>query len=47
MKNKNLKFSGFTAIIEKNGDGWYVGQIHEVPEVISQEKMIEELKKIL
>ncbi len=34
----------FTAIIEKSDDGWYVGQIEEVPAAISQGKTIEELK---
>ena len=34
----------FTAIIEKSDDGWYVGQIEEMPAAISQGKTIEELK---
>ena len=33
-----------TAIIEKSEDGWYVGQIEEIPSAISQGKSIEELK---
>ncbi len=33
----------FTAIIEKSDDGWYVGQIEEIPEIISQGKTIHEL----
>ena len=33
-----------TAIIEKSADGWYVGQIEEIPEAISQGKTIDELK---
>lgn len=33
-----------TAIIEKSSDGWYVGQIEEIPAAISQGKTIEELK---
>ena len=37
----------FTAVIEKSDDGWYVGQIPEVPEVISQGKTIDELKENL
>jgi len=37
----------FTAVIEKSNDGWYVGQISEVPEVISQGKTIDELKENL
>jgi len=34
----------FTAIIEKSEDGWYVGQLEEMPTVLSQGKTIEELK---
>jgi predicted RNase H-like HicB family nuclease len=41
---KNFKF---TAIIEKGENGWYVGQVEEVPEAISQGKMIAELKENL
>lgn len=37
----------FTAIIEKSEDGWYVGQIEEMPAAISQGKTIEELKSNL
>ncbi|MCX6279526.1 MAG: type II toxin-antitoxin system HicB family antitoxin [Bacteroidetes bacterium] len=37
----------FSVVIEKSDDGWYVGQIPEVPEVISQGKTIEELKENL
>ncbi len=37
------KFS-ITAIIEKSPDGWYVGQLLEYPEVLSQGKTIDELK---
>ncbi|MBI4645344.1 MAG: type II toxin-antitoxin system HicB family antitoxin [Bacteroidia bacterium] len=32
-----------TAIIEKSDDGWYVGQLQEIPAVISQGKTIQEL----
>jgi len=32
------------AVIEKCESGWYVGQIEEIPAVISQGKTIEELK---
>lgn len=39
MKNFNL-----TSLIEKSDDGWYVGQIQEIPAVLSQGKSIEELK---
>lgn len=33
-----------TARIEKSADGWFVGQLEELPEVLSQGKTIEELK---
>jgi predicted RNase H-like HicB family nuclease len=33
-----------TAFIEKGENGFYVGQVQEVPEAISQGKTIEELK---
>ncbi len=36
-----------TAIIEKSQDGWYVGQIEEIPAAISQGKSIEEVKRNL
>ena len=47
MKAKKLKHINFTAIIEKSEDGWYVGQLEELPEVISQGKTIQELKQNL
>ncbi len=34
----------FNAIIEKSDDGYYVGQVQEVPEAIAQGKTIDELK---
>ena len=37
----------FTAIIEKSNDGWYVGQLEEMPEVLSQGRTIEELMENL
>lgn len=37
----------FTAIIEKSNDGWFVGQIEEMPVAISQGKTIDELKQNL
>ncbi len=37
----------FTAIIEKDTEGWYVGQIEELPAAISQGKSIEEVKRNL
>jgi predicted RNase H-like HicB family nuclease len=33
----------FTAIIEAGENGWFVGQVEEVPEAISQGKTVEEL----
>lgn len=44
MKPKKYKHINFTAIIEKSDDGWYVGQLEELPEVISQGRTIQELK---
>lgn len=44
MKPKRLKHIDFTAIIEKSEDGWFVGQLEELPEVLSQGKTLEELK---
>ncbi|MGB0260874.1 MAG: type II toxin-antitoxin system HicB family antitoxin [Flavobacteriaceae bacterium] len=37
----------FTALIEHSKDGWYVGQLEELPEVIAQGKSIAELKSNL
>jgi predicted RNase H-like HicB family nuclease len=37
----------FTAIIVESNDGWFVGQIQEMPEVISQGQTIEELQNNL
>lgn len=34
----------FTAIIEKSEDGWFVGQVEEMPAAISQGRTIEELR---
>ncbi len=36
-----------TAIIEKSDDGWYVGQIEQIPAAISQGKTLEELRSNL
>ena len=36
-----------TAIIEKSEDGWYVGQVEELPGAISQGKTIDELMENL
>jgi len=36
-----------TAAIEKSSDGWYVGQLEEFPEVISQGRTIDELEQNL
>jgi predicted RNase H-like HicB family nuclease len=37
----------YTAVIEKTNDGWYVGQIQEHPEAITQGKTLEELESNL
>jgi len=37
----------FTAVIEKSESGWYIGQIEEVPAVLSQGRTIKELKENL
>jgi predicted RNase H-like HicB family nuclease len=37
----------YMAVIEKTKDGWYVGQIQEHPEAITQGKTIEELESNL
>jgi len=42
-----MKKISITAIIEKSTDGWYVGQIEEYPEVLSQGKTMEELESNL
>jgi predicted RNase H-like HicB family nuclease len=39
MKTKNC----FTALIKETDDGWFFGQIEEIPEAMSQGKTIEEL----
>lgn len=36
-----------TAMIEKSNDGWYVGQLEEIPAVLSQGETIDELKENL
>ena len=36
-----------TAIIEKGENGWYVGQLEEIPSVISEGPTIEQLKVTL
>ena len=33
-----------TVVIEESNDGWFVGQLEELPEVLSQGKTIDELK---
>lgn len=43
MANKR----SYTAIIEKTNDGWYVGQVQEHPEALTQGKTIEELESNL
>lgn len=37
----------FTAIIEQGENGWYVGQVEELPAAMSQGKTIDELKENL
>jgi predicted RNase H-like HicB family nuclease len=37
----------YTAVIEKTKDGWYVGQVQEHPEALTQGKTIEELESNL
>jgi predicted RNase H-like HicB family nuclease len=37
----------FTAIIEKSEDGWYVGQVEEMPAALSQGRTIVEVKENL
>jgi predicted RNase H-like HicB family nuclease len=37
----------FTAIIEQGENGWFVGQVEEVPAAMSQGQTIEELKSNL
>ncbi|MBS1526559.1 MAG: type II toxin-antitoxin system HicB family antitoxin [Bacteroidetes bacterium] len=37
----------FTAIIETGENGWYVGQVEELPAAIAQGKTIDELKENL
>jgi predicted RNase H-like HicB family nuclease len=44
---KKRKRMNFTAIIEKSDDGWYVGQLEELPAVLSQGKTVDELKENL
>jgi predicted RNase H-like HicB family nuclease len=34
----------FTALIEKGENGWFVGQIEEIPAAISQGETIEQLR---
>ena len=33
-----------TAIIERDAEGWYVGQVEELPAAISQGRTVEEVK---
>ena len=42
-----MKKMNYTAIIEKSEDGYYVGQVQEIPEAIAQGKTIEELNQNL
>jgi predicted RNase H-like HicB family nuclease len=36
-----------TAVIEKSEDGWFVGQVEEMPAAISQGRTIDEVKEYL
>ncbi len=40
----NMKF---TAIIEKGENGWYVGQVEEIPAALAQGETIEKVKENL
>jgi predicted RNase H-like HicB family nuclease len=42
-----MKRINYNAIIEKSEDGYYVGQVQEIPEAIAQGKSIDELKQNL
>lgn len=42
-----MKQMDYTAIIEKSDDGYFVGQLQEIPEVIAQGKSIDELNQNL
>lgn len=42
-----MKKMNYRAIIEKSDDGFYVGQVQEVPEAIAQGTTMDELKKNL
>ena len=42
-----MKKLNYTAIIEKSEDGYYVGQVQEIPEAIAQGKTIDELNQNL
>ena len=42
-----MKQLDYTSIIEKSDDGYYVGQVQEIPEVIAQGKTIDELNQNL
>lgn len=37
----------FTAIIEKAENGWFVGQVEEIPAALAQGKTVEEVKENL
>jgi len=37
----------FTAIIEEGENGWFVGQVEEIPAALAQGKMIQEVKENL
>jgi hypothetical protein len=45
LQFKNQCVMKLAAVIEKSNDGWYVGQLEEIPAVLSQGKTIKELKE--
>ena len=42
-----MSLKNFTALIEKSDDGWYVGQLEEIPGVLSQGRTVKELMENL
>jgi predicted RNase H-like HicB family nuclease len=42
-----METATYTAIIEKSVDGFFVGQVQEMPEAIAQGKTLEELEQNL
>ena len=44
LKTTTKNIMKLTVVIEESNDGWFVGQLEELPEVLSQGKTIDELK---